>query len=166
MIAVEDEDGVLVEPELLVLLYQALDEEIHVADAVQVAILAFLLGEALYAVPIRGEIVVVGRDGLVGRQEGFVVAPLLKPILARLQHDVVLVAEVVGLLEAPLVHGLDRVERLVPPVHDDPPFLLPTTRSPRTTSTSHRMRATDASGSRKATYSTATRTRCATWTSS
>jgi hypothetical protein len=58
---------------------------------------------------------VVGRDGQVGRQKRLA-AVLLQPLLTRREHDVVLVAEIVGFVVALLVHVLRRVEVLVPEV--------------------------------------------------
>ena len=63
--------------------------------------------------------VLIGHEpGQVGRQERLVTV-LLEPLPARLQHDVVLVAEIVRLVVALLAHVLRRVEVLVSQVLDE-----------------------------------------------
>src|SRR5215207_1151494 len=112
VVAVDDEDGVVVKAEPLVLVEEVLEEEVDVADAVLVAVERVVLGKVLDAVALRGTVVMVGGDGLVGGEERLV-AVRPQPLLARLEHDVVLVAEVVGLPKALRVHRLHRVELAV-----------------------------------------------------
>src|SRR5215208_975466 len=65
----------------------------------------------------------VPRDPEVGRKERFIFV-LLQPLSARLEHDVVFIAEVVGLLEAVFLHSLDRLEIVVAEVLDQIPAVL------------------------------------------
>src|SRR5829696_1329369 len=105
----------LVEPELFVLVEEVMQKEVLVADRVQVAVELVVLGEPPPAVGVGDDVVVVGRDGEVGRQKRLVVV-LLEPPLARLEHDVILVAKVVRLVVALLAHVPDPEEVLVPDV--------------------------------------------------
>jgi hypothetical protein len=104
VVAEDHEDRVLVQTQLLVLVEEVLQKVVLVADGVQVLVQRLVFRELLFAVAVGNHVVVVGRDGEVGGQERAVVAVLLEPGAARFEHYVVLVAEVVGLLEALLVH--------------------------------------------------------------
>src|SRR5215218_8599660 len=112
VVAIDYEDGVLVETQTLVLLDYVLDPEVVIVDVVEVAVEHHSRGELLPAVAGYGQVVVMGRDAQVHDQGG-AARVLLQPRAARLEHDVVLVAEVVGSLEAPAVHGLIRLEVLI-----------------------------------------------------
>src|SRR5919112_106317 len=112
MVAIDYEDGVLVETQMLVLLDDVLDPEVVIVDVVEVAVEHRSGGELLPTVAVDGHVVVVGRDAQV-RNQGGAARVLLQPRAARVEHDVVLVAEVVGSLEAPGVHGLISLEVLI-----------------------------------------------------
>ena len=118
VVAVDHEDRVFVEPELLVLVDDVLDEEVEVSDLVLVVVECGVLGVFLAPVAVDGTVVVVARYPEVGGHEGLVVV-LLQPALAGLEHDVVFVAEVVGLLKARLVHVSTGWKSSVAEVLDD-----------------------------------------------
>src|SRR5215211_1738868 len=98
VVAIDYEDGLLVETQTLVLLDDVLDPEVVIVDVVEVAVEHLSRGELLPTVAGYGQVVVVGRDAQVHDQGG-AARVLLQPRAARLEHDVVLVAEVVGPLE-------------------------------------------------------------------
>src|SRR5215217_817171 len=112
VVAIDYEDGVLVETQTLVLLDDVLNPEVVIVDIVEVAVEHHSRGELLPTVAVDGQVVVMGCDAQV-RDQGRAARVLLQPRSARLEHDVVLVAEVVDSLEAPEVHGLIRLEVLI-----------------------------------------------------
>ena len=66
VVADDDEDRILIEPELLVLIYELLEAEVLVADAVQLAVDQLVVGEILAHVALGGgQVVVVGGGGEV-----------------------------------------------------------------------------------------------------
>src|SRR5215216_5653175 len=91
VVAIDYEDGVLVETQTLVLLDYVLYPEVVVVDVVEVAIEHSSGGEPLPAVSVDGPVVVVGSDAQVGDQGG-AARVLLQPHPAWLEDDVVLVA--------------------------------------------------------------------------
>src|SRR5215210_3890626 len=77
----------------------------------------------LETVTIDRTVVVVARHTKVRGHEGLALVRL-QPVPAWLEHDVVLVAEVVGLLEAFCIHRLDGLEIVVAEVLDEPAAVL------------------------------------------
>src|SRR5215216_2323565 len=116
VVAENDKGSLVVEPEIPVLIEEVPQEEILVAHGVQVAVELLILRELLLTVAVGDDVLVVARRGEVGRQERSFSTVFLEPFPARIEHDIVLVAEVVGLFEALLVHVLGRKEILVPEV--------------------------------------------------
>src|SRR5919112_1618487 len=112
------EGRLIVQSQLPVLIEEVAQEEVLVTDGVQVAIELVVPGELPLAVGLGDDVVVVGRDGEVRRQERLF-AVLLEPLFARLEHDVVLVTEVVRLVVALLAHVLGREEVLVAEVLEE-----------------------------------------------
>src|SRR5215216_415955 len=109
VVAIDYEDGVLVETQTLVVLDDVLDPEVVIVDIVEVAVEHHSRGELLPTVAVDGPVVVMGSDAQV-RDQGGAARVLLQPRSARLEHDVILVAEVVGPLEASEVHGFISLE--------------------------------------------------------
>src|SRR5215204_4910373 len=91
MVAIDYEDGVLVEAQTLVLLDDVLNPEVVIVDVVEVAVEHHSRGELLPPVAVDRQVVVMGCDAQVHDQGG-AVRVLLKPRAARVEHDVVLVA--------------------------------------------------------------------------
>src|SRR5215208_5496974 len=103
VVAIDYEDGLLVETQTLVLLDDVLDPEVVIVDVVEVAVQHRSRGELLPTIAVDGQVVVMGCDAQV-RNQGGAARVLLQPRSARLEYDVILVAEVVGPLEASEVH--------------------------------------------------------------
>lgn len=97
VVAVEDEDGILVEPELFVLLEEVLEKEVLAAEAVQLAVDRVVLVELFAPVaPLGRQVLMVGSDRLACSHETRI-RVLSEPLFTRPEHNVILIAEVVRL---------------------------------------------------------------------
>jgi hypothetical protein len=70
VVAENNKDRVLVEPEILVLIEEALQEDVLEADGVEVAVEILVLGEPFLLVSLRHHVRVVGSRSQIGGQEG------------------------------------------------------------------------------------------------
>src|SRR5215204_6693299 len=112
VVAIDYEGALLVETQTLVLLDDVLDPEVIIVDIVEIAVEHLSRGELLPTVAVDGQVVVMGCDAQV-RNQGGAARVLLQPRSARLEHDVILVAEVVGPLGASEVHWFISLEVLI-----------------------------------------------------
>src|SRR5215210_65743 len=125
VVPIQDKDRVLVKPQPLVLIEDVPQEGVQHAQAVMVAVELFILREVLVPVTVGDALVaIVPRTREVLNQERFVVPVRTEPPLARLQHDIFLVAEGVRYLVALPIHRLGRVELLIAEVSYDFPELI------------------------------------------
>src|SRR5215208_3971147 len=86
VVAIDYEDGLLVETQTLVLLDDVLDPEVIIVDVVKVAVEQHSRGELLPTVVVDGQVVVMGRNAQVSNQGG-AARVLLQPA-ARNSHRV------------------------------------------------------------------------------
>src|SRR5918998_3030701 len=124
VVAVDDEDRLLVQAHLLVLVYEVLEEVVQHAHAVVVAVDQAVVGEEFVTVAVRDALIVVvpGAGKILGHK-GLVLV-LFQPRSARPKNNDVLVADVVCNREAPLIHYLRWVVLLVAQIRRDDSILV------------------------------------------